>query len=219
MLTFPKSTWFNQPITKETLYQQLKVNTKEKKQIVDEIKTITWMYKLSPDTLNLRPGKSIQEIQVFHVVLKERRISENLLQLLDRNIPYHLVFLVSHQKQGQIILGYKEKIKHHESKHRVDAYFKSPWQELEQLELPINGLTMDQVYENFILHIADNKLMKDPSRELKETVHLSLEKEKLDNKIAALESKAMKEQQPRRKWELAEEIRRLKAERIEKYEC
>ena len=37
-------------------------------------------------------------------------------------------------------------------------------------------------------------------------------KERLTKQIATLEKRAMREKQPRRKWELAEEVRRLKAE-------
>lgn len=66
------------------------------------------------------------------------------------------------------------------------------------------------VWENIIADICDVNISGGKS--LDETIAAKERRDKLIKQIADLENKAMNERQPRRKWEYAENIRRLKAE-------
>ncbi len=68
------------------------INSKQKQLFTDLIKRITWEYKLSEATTNL-PAKEIKEIQVFYVELKEKQEVKGILDIIDKAIPYPIIFL------------------------------------------------------------------------------------------------------------------------------
>lgn len=76
--------------------------------------------------------------------------------------------------------------------------------------LPLSGLDLGAVWENMIAQIGGIDLID--GKNLDETIIVNERCEKLTKQIAALDKKAMDERQPRRKWEYAEEIKRLKTE-------
>ena len=69
-------------------------NSKQKQLFTDLIKRITWEYKLSEATTNL-PAKEIKEIQVFYVELKQKLEVKGILDIIDKAIPYPIIFLVN----------------------------------------------------------------------------------------------------------------------------
>ena len=96
MLDFPEKTFFNKPVPKAKFYEKLDVKPALKKVFVNQIEKIVWRNKLSPATLNVQPGTRIQEIQVFEISLKSSLLDEAALKLIDKGIPYHILFLLKH---------------------------------------------------------------------------------------------------------------------------
>ena len=76
-------------------------NTKQKKQFTYDIQRITWTHKLSSETANLI-AKDIKEIQVFKVELKVQSDILKILEIINRAIPYHIVFWVEFKDQVYI---------------------------------------------------------------------------------------------------------------------
>jgi hypothetical protein len=66
------------------------------------------------------------------------------------------------------------------------------------------------VWENAIAQIGGIDLAG--GKDLDATINENDRREKLLKQIATLEKKSMSERQPRRKWEMAEEVKRLRAE-------
>jgi hypothetical protein len=77
-------------------------------------------------------------------------------------------------------------------------------------KLNLSGLDLDAVWDNAIAQIGGIDLAG--GQDLDATITEQSRREKLQKQIETLEKKAMTERQPRRKWELADEIRRLKIE-------
>ena len=75
---------------------------------VEQIKVIFWKNKIAPATTNLAEGKSVNEIELFEIKLKTSTLDESVLKLIDKEISYHIVFLLSYEKQYQLWIGYKE---------------------------------------------------------------------------------------------------------------
>ena len=73
----------------------------------------------------------------------------------------------------------------------------------------LDGLSLDAVYENFVRQIAGTALGSDESSTLKESVEQQKQREQLEKQIAALEAKIRKEKQPKRKFELVQELRNI----------
>ena len=70
MLNFPKTTEFGRRIPKQKFYENLDITAEVKRLFVEQIKLITWRNKLSAQTMNIAPGQSVTEIEVFHIRLQ-----------------------------------------------------------------------------------------------------------------------------------------------------
>ena len=101
-------------------------NTKQKKLFIDCIQRITWTHKLSADTLNL-DTKDIQEIQVFKVELKQKSDILKILEIINKSIPYHIVFWVEHNQEAYISTASKHPHPTNEDIAVIDWTFTSDW--------------------------------------------------------------------------------------------
>jgi hypothetical protein len=183
---------------------------------VTEIETVYWTHKLSPETLNVNPGENVAEIQVFEITLKERRVSDNLIATIDREIPYHLVFVLRYRDQAQLVIGYKEESKSREDKFKVNSYYHTDWTDYGKLTLEIEGLDLDRIYENFIFQIAGDALNIEEAEDIRDAVMIAKEIDSLETYIAKLEKKIQKEKQFKLKVKINQELRRAK-EKLEEY--
>lgn len=212
MLKFPESTYFNKRIPKQKFYSKLNVSSKLEKSFVKEIDTIIWKYKLSEETLNIDAGTNVKEIEIIEITLKEKSINQNVIEFIDREIPYHIVFIFRYQDRGQICLSYKEENKIKEGKFKVDTYYKTDWREYDKLILEIEGLDLDKVYENFLIQVSEGNLNTDDGIVIKEAVEKSKKQEKLRAYINRLENKIKNEKQFNQQIKLMGEIRKAKEE-------
>ena len=80
------------------------------------------------------------------------------------------------------------------------------------MQLRIDGLNMDTVYESLVRQIAGDKLQAESGESLKESVERDEKKKQLEKQIAALESKMRKEKQLNRRMEMNAELKRLRKE-------
>lgn len=211
MLGLPKTTEFNKRIPKQKFYENLSVTPTVKKAFTEQIKIIYWRNKLAATTLNLAPGEQVTEIDVFEKKLNSPNLDENVLRLIDREIPYHILFLLEYDGKYQAAVGYKEAAGSGKAVFKVDRYYRTEWLAEEKLPLHLEGLTIDAVYENLIRQIAGDSLSGGEDTTLKESVEQQKQREQLDKQITALEAKMKKEKQLNRKMELKAEIKRLRS--------
>ena len=209
MLDLPESTIFNKRIPKQKFYDNLSVTSQLKKIFVEQISQIIWRNKISPTTINISAGEIVAEIEVIVVKLNKKELDKRVLQLIDKEIPYHILFLLEYSNEIQAWICYKEPTK--STTFKTGVYYHTDWLVPESLNLRIDGLDMDMLYENFIRQIAGERL-GDVDTAIKEAITRDEQQQKLLKEITKLEKKAMTEKQPRRKWELAEDIRKLKEE-------
>ena len=202
-------TEFNKRISKQKFYENLSVTPATKKAFTEQIKIIYWRNKLAETTLNLAPGEQVTEIEVFEVKLNSPDLDENVLRLIDREIPYHILFLLEYDGKYQAAVGYKEAAGSGKAAFKVDRYYRTDWLAEEELPLHLEGLTIDAVYENLIRQIAGDSLSSGEDTTLKESVEQQKQREQIEKRIAVLEAKIKKEKQLNRKMELKAEIKAL----------
>ncbi|MDD3752209.1 MAG: DUF4391 domain-containing protein [Tissierellia bacterium] len=212
MLEFPLSTHFNKRIPKQKFYSNLSVASYLEKLFVKEIDSIVWKYKLSEETLNINAGSYVKEIEIIEITLKEKNISQNVIEFIDREIPYHIVFILKYQNKGQLCLCYKEESQNREGKFKVDTYYKTDWQKYEGLSLEIVGLDLDNIYENFLIQVSDGMLDIDEETGIKEAVEKAKRQEKLRKYIEKLENKIKNEKQFNQQVKLMGKLRKAKEE-------
>lgn len=98
----------------------------------------------------------------------------------------------------------------HTNAFKVNRYYHTEWVPEDELHFRIDGLNMDAIYESLVRQIAGDALQADSGESLKESVERDEKKKLLEKQIAALESKIKKETQPKRKFELVQQLQELK---------
>ena len=212
MLGLPKSTEFNKRIPKQKFYEQIDITPALKRAFVDQIRTIYWRNKLASTTLNIADGERVTEIEVFEIHLSEPALDEAVLKQIDKEIPYHLLFLLEYEEKYRAWIGYKEAAESGKNAFKVTRYYHTEWMEEENLPLKLDGLNIDTIYDNFVRQIAGNVLQSDKAESLKESVERESQRLALQKQIQTLEAKMRKEKQLNRKMELNTELKKLKKE-------
>ena len=210
MLNLPNSTEFNKRIPKQKFYDNLSVTPALKKAFTDQIKVIYWRNKIAPTTVNLAASDSVTEIEVFEIRLNTPDPDESILRQIDREIPYHILFLLEYSGQYRAVIGYKEASTSSKTAFKVDRYYSTDWMDEDSLPVHLEGLSMDAVYENFVRQIAGETLAEENGNTLKESVEQQKQREQIEKQIAALEAKIRKEKQPKKKFELYQAVEILK---------
>jgi len=214
MLAFPKSTLLDRSIPKQKFYLNLKASSSLERLFIDEVKSIRWMYKLAPDTFNIREGETVKEIEVLELSLKGTTISQEIVEAIDREIPYHLVFVMRYLEKGQIWISYKQDSKKKAGKFKVEQYYTTDWMPYDDLTLSLDGLTMDRLYESFLLQVAGDRLQREAGDDIQEAVEKDIQREKLERRIQKLENKIRNERQFNRQVDLMAELREVKAQLV-----
>lgn len=208
MFGLPETTYFGKLVPKNKFYDKLSIDIKLERSFIDQINSIRWVHKLSADTLNVSKGSIVDEVEVFLVKLKTRVLDLNVLRQMDKQLHYHLIFILEFEEQYQIWTGYKEESTNDAFK--VGNYYNTNWVTEDTFSLRLDGLNMDTIYENLVRQIAGNELSKENNESLKDTVERQATREKLEKKIAKLRVKIRKEKQFNRQVELNTQLKILK---------
>lgn len=208
MLGFPQTTEFNKRIPKQKFYENIDVSPALKRVFVEQIKLIHWRNKLSESTLNIASGQAITEIEVIEIKLTQPQLDESVLRQIDREIPYHILFVLSCGNKVQAWTGYKEAAESGKAAFKVNKYYHTDWMLEDELTLEIDGLNLDAVWENFIIQVGGVELEQGNS--LDEQIAVDERKEKLIKEIEKLEKQARNEKQPNKRFRLAQQVRALK---------
>lgn len=213
MLDFPQSTVFGRRIPKQKFYEHLQLDGEVKKIFVEQVRLITWANKLSPATMNIADGEEVTEIEVFHIKLTGNELDHRALMLMDKQIPYHILFLLE-RADGlyRMEIAYKEANLSGTNAFQIKQGYHTEWMEKNALSLSLDGLDMDALYETIVRSIAGDTLTASAGESLKETVEQTQEQEKLKREIEKLRSKMKKEKRLAKQMEIRREIQRLEKE-------
>ena len=213
MTGLPKTTDFNKRIPKQKLYENMNISPALKKVFAEQVKIIYWRNKIAASTTNLAAGNDVTELEVFEIRLNSPVIDDILLRQIDREIPYHILFLLEYQGKYQAWIGYKEAAASGNKAFKVNRYYHTDWLEKDALPLKLEGLSVDAVYENFVRQIAGDKLKTEIEGEsLKESVDRDKQKQQLQKQIDKLKKKIKKEKQLNKQMEMNAELKQLRKE-------
>jgi len=182
-------------------------NTKQKKLFTDCILRITWTHKLSADTVNL-DAKDIQEIQVFKVELKQKSDILKILEIINKSIPYHIVFWVEHNQEAYISTASKHPHPTNEDIAVIDWTFTSDWFKIEKNKyvFTLKG-SLDAVYKDLCVQLAGKPHLSEHS--LNSILKNQQQAHIIKNEIAKLKSAIKKSKQFNIKVELNMKLRNL----------
>ena len=191
MLDLPKSTYFGRIIAKDKIYAAAGADSDLKDIFVEQVERIRWLNKISPATVNIAQGESVEEIQVIEVSLTTPTPDKRILPTILKGIRYKIIFAVVHGGNTTYTVYYDSKTSFTSDKPPKLA-----------------GNDTDSVWENIIVQMRGSAI--DEGKTLDEQIADDTERQSLLRQIERLEKQARSEKQPRRKWELAEEVKNLK---------
>lgn len=208
MFAYPKQAEINRVVPKTKIYAHSRVSKRIKELFVTQIGEILWKYKLSPETINLPARNGINEIQVFEIALKTPELDTDVLQAIDKAIPFPLVFQLTHDGLVRFAAAYKRPSDADASKWVIEASFQTGPQpvDAERPQLPV-ALDLAGLYAHIVrCHIP---LPPRPGEGLAEHVARFNELEAKQKARQQLETRLVQEKQFNRKVELNAALREL----------
>ena len=207
MIIFPASTIVDKSVPKNAFFKNMDINSRIRQDFTDKVKSITWKAKFAPSTLNVDDGKAVHEIVVFKMNLKKRDGFYDLLKFIDQMIPRHIVFILEYENNCLLLVNYKEG--RDNERYDVIHTFQTEWMNEDELSINLSGQDMDAIYSNLVRQIAGAKITSS-ERNLRLAIKQTCEQEQVRMRITALERRIANERQPRKKFELHQELKSLK---------
>lgn len=186
MFSLPKNTEVNKVIPKNAFDSY--TSTKQKKSFTDKIQRIVWANKIAFDTVNLN-GSDVAEIQIFKIELKEKTVIKDVLTIIEKSIPYHIIFWIAFEDEFYISTSAKHLHPQKEDIAVIDYTFTTDWKSINDntylIELKNN---LDWVFKNFCDQLKsidiDTKSINELVEKQKNNDAIFKEIEKLKSAIA-----------------------------------
>lgn len=186
----PKTSFVNKFIAKSKFYEKAALGAKLQKEFIDKIQKITWKYKLAESTIGITKTAKVTEIQIFEIELKEQVIPKNVLRVIDKAIPYQILYRFIYKENVAYAVTLKDR--------GVENYYFSEWNDDKCFDF--TGIDLEKIYQKIIkVFITNGAKAKANFNEIIDT----------DNKIRAIENeieilgnKISREKQFNRKVEL-----------------
>ena len=198
MLGLPKTTELSKQLPKKAIYLKFNMTPAAKEKFDEEISRITIVSEISPARINIAAGKEISSIYVLLVSLKQKKYNEATVAQLFKLIDQNMVLLLEYEDEQRLAIHHTKLIQ-------------SDWKPAEEWTLDLKGLNLDDVWNNIVTQIGSIDIEKGNS--LEEQIAVDEQRAKILKEIARLEALARKEKQPKKKFELAQQIQKLKNER------
>jgi hypothetical protein len=199
-LKLPKAAFVNKFITKTKFYEKANLNAKLQKDFVNKIQKITWKYKLAESTIGIAKTEAVTEIQIFEIELKEQVIPKNVLRVIDKSIPYQILYRFVYE--GNVAYGII--LKENTS---VENYYFSAWNA--DIAFDFTGIDLEKLYQKLVTAFIRDEAQNKGS--FNEIIRVDTKIKTLETEIAALESKISKERQFNRKVEINKVLLEKKA--------
>lgn len=186
----PKTAFVNKFIAKTKFYEKAAIGAKLQKEFIDKIQKITWKYKLAESTIGITKTAKVTEIQIFEIELKEQVIPKNVLRIIDKAIPYQILYRFIYKDNEAYAITLKEQ--------KPESYYFSDWNEDKVFDF--TGIDLEKVYQKIIKAFITSEAKAKTS--FNEIIDTDNKIKAIENEMMALENKISKEKQFNRKVEL-----------------
>lgn len=220
ILNYPESCIVNRVVPKTMFYRFMEVNPRMKTRFVNDVVSITWLYKLSADSLNVTDSDDMKEIEVFVAALKQPDCPQDLFTFIDANMPHHIVFILTYEDSAMLLINYKEwsplpasPNRGGERAFKIIKSFTSPWVSADKLELPVQGQSLSRIYDNFVANVSG--IGEHKAGEMAHIVELKKRIAVKEIELKATEAKMRKEPQFDIQMEMNKKVKVLRKELAE----
>lgn len=195
MFGLPEKTELNKQLQKKAIYTKFSMNNAQKEKFDADISRIVIVNEISPSTVNIAAGKNVSSFYVLLLSLKRTDYDTRTIELITKLIPQKMLLVLEYEGKACLAVWRTKLIR-------------SDWQSLDSISIDISGLDLDAVWDNAIMQIGG--ITVEDGNTLDEQIAVNTEREKLLKEIERLEKKARVESQPKKKFELVQQIQKLK---------
>lgn len=195
MLGLPKETEMSKQLPKKAIYAKFQMNTAAKAKVDADISRITIVNEIAPNKVNIPAGEDVKSFFVLLVSLKKKEYDEKTIATLSKLIPQNILFVLEYENESRLAI-YHTKV------------MQTEWKPTENQQIELHGLNLDTVWENIVKSLECGVWNEELS--LDENLALHEQQEKLQKQITKLEKQARAEKQPKKKFEIVQQLKKLK---------
>ena len=196
MFQLPPATAINKPLYKKAVFEKFNLKAAERDRFDADISRMALVARISTATVPaLTKGEEIEGSYVLQVALKRKDYDSKNILMLQKLIPQKMVFAMQYEEQTQFCI-YHTRLQ------------QSEWRPTNEATIPLQGLTLDDVWNNIVATIGGLDVQAEESIE-EQIIHRE-QREKLLRQIESLEKQCRTEKQTRKKYELHQLIIKLK---------
>lgn len=158
LYAWPAATSYGRVVPKNRILQLAKAGAALKAHFVRDVEQIVWACKLAPETLNLAATRAVAEIQVLRIRQKRAELHADVLQSIERVIPFPLIFELAHDGRVRTVAAYKRPSEADRTHWVVSRHFYGGWQAEAAPRTPL-PLTLDlaALYEHLLRPLLDEQ--------------------------------------------------------------
>lgn len=199
MYGLPSSTELHKRIAKSEFIKRFDISGKQRNTFDRDVSRIEIVGTISPRTMPaLREGIKVKSLYVMEITLKRKEYDKRSIVLLAEKTPQNLLLVLLHEGEASIAVYYGGKL------------FSSRWQNAGDIQIIIDANDLDVVWQHIVAQAGN--ISVEEGNTLDTQISLDTRKALLSKKIEQLRRKSLKEQQPRKKADMHNEMLRLKEE-------
>ena len=211
MFKLPSSTIVDKIVPKSSFDEY--ATTKQKKLLSSVVARIKWLNKISTQTVNLQ-GKEVNEIQVFELELKEKSNVNELLLLINKVIPYQILFVLRFNEEIMYSISKKHTHPTNENQAVVDWTFSTSWKNVVEDEFEISlSNSLDSVFQDICFKISGKNQGKE--KDIETLIAKEQQLKQLNYSIEKITASIDKCKQFNKKVELNRQLKEMLNKKIE----
>lgn len=195
MLGFPQKTELRKPLHKKAIFDRLKLNKAQQDRVDADISRLWFVNEISPFSVGIAAGEEVKAFFVILVSLKSKEYDDKMIAMLFRMIDNKMILVLEYEGESRVAIFHGKLIQ-------------TDWNPTESYSYSLQGLNLDSVWNNLIIQIGD--IHPENGRSIEEQIALDEQRKKIEKEIASLEKMARAEKQPKKKFEMVQQIKALR---------
>lgn len=210
---YPQSTAVGRLIPKEQIYQHEKISSELKRDFIEQIESIRWMYKLAGNTINLASSEDFNEFIVVQIKLKTEILNPSCLKAIDQAIPRPIIFELMSASKISIMATHKKPSQNGNNMVIDGHYFQQDYEKDAQRKPLPPAVSLEALYQAIFTSLmpkSETSNFGDEALSIEVRLALEEKRRQLMKEITKLEKKVSSEKQFNRRVELSQALKNLK---------
>ena len=141
MLGLPKSTELSKQLPKTAIYRKFNMSNAEKEKFDADISRLAIVAEISPQTLSITVGETVQSVFVVLVSLKKKDFSDNTIIKVTKLINQNMLLVLECEGESKLAIYHTKLIQ-------------SEWKPTDELQFSLNGLNLDEIWESIVVQVG-----------------------------------------------------------------